>query len=141
MIWDKIVFFKNDIKGKKEEAIQQLLSEAQVDNALINRVLGRENDYSSAVGKGVSFIGIQKPLEKPIIIVGVSKEGIDWDAFDGIPVNIIIVFIGGRDAEEYVDNVSSILSLINQSAIRRNIVQSRSREGLISVVKKEELNE
>ncbi len=141
MIWDKIVFFKNDINGKKEEAIQQLLYEAQIDDVLIKRVLERENEYSSAVGKGVSFIGIKEPVEKPVIIIGISKGGIDFNAFDGISVNIIVVFIGGKDTEEYVEIVSLILSLINQRTVRKSIISANSQQELISIIKKEELNE
>jgi len=141
MIWDNVVYFKNDIKGEKQEAIKVLASGANIDNSLLKRVLERENEYSSAVGKGVSFIGIKEPVEKPVIIIGISKEGIDFNAFDGIPVKIIIVFIGGEDTEKYVEIVSLILSLVNQITVRKSIISAHSQQELISIIKKEELNE
>jgi len=141
MIWNNITYFKNDLNGPKEKVIKSLITGAGLNDEIFRQIMERENEYTSAVGKGVSFVGLHKTEEKPHIIVGVSKKGIDFNAFDGVPVKIIIIFIGGKDKTEYVEIVSSILSLLNQRIVRNNILSATSQQELGSLIKKEETNE
>jgi mannitol/fructose-specific phosphotransferase system IIA component (Ntr-type) len=100
--------FVPDLKSKRKEAILHELVEiarrarAVRDPELLREaLLKRERWCGSALGKGVAIpharsIGIVDPR----LVVGRSRRGIDWDAPDGLPVQIVVLALSPSESSE-----------------------------------------
>jgi mannitol/fructose-specific phosphotransferase system IIA component (Ntr-type) len=84
----------------KTEAIEELIGVLEKANLItdpkdvLDRVLERERIDTTAVGEGVAFPHARlEASEVPIIAVGRSTKGIDFEAIDGSPVNLMVLVI------------------------------------------------
>ncbi len=86
-----------DLKGKtKKEVLKEMvdvlpLSEDKKKN-VYEAILKREEIGSTGIGKGIAIPHSRSVmLDDVYLVVGVSKEGVDFDAIDGKPVNLIFL--------------------------------------------------
>ena len=79
--------------GSKEDVLRQLvgpLLRSQFidrEKPFIDKLLEREGIVSTAVGRGVAIPHLRNPEENPrggpVLVVGICREGTDFDALDG----------------------------------------------------------
>ena len=66
---------------------------------LADRLLKRERDGCTGVGQGVAFPHCRvEGLNEVVVAVGLSPEGIDFGASDGIPITVLFLLLSPRDA-------------------------------------------
>ncbi|MFQ6038199.1 MAG: PTS sugar transporter subunit IIA, partial [Candidatus Aminicenantales bacterium] len=90
-----------DIKARDkiqalEELLEVLLKQNLIKNKkpLLTRIIDRERLESTAIGHGVALPHARVDTGHEIaVVVGRSKEGIDFDALDGKKVHIIILIV------------------------------------------------
>lgn len=118
----------------KEDAIRQLAVVAQKAGKInsvedfTSSVLKREESCSTGVGNGIAIPhGKSKAVKEVMIAFGQSKQGIEWDSFDGNPVKMI--FLLGVP-EENVNNVHlEILSQLSRKLMDDDFVENLKSAG------------
>ena len=125
----------------------EILTENAINNKKIkdkenfkNAVLEREELVSTGIGLGVALPHTKsKDIEEFFIIVGINKEGIDWDAIDRNPVGIVFL-IGGPETEssqkEYLQIVSKLMLLIKNKERRMSLLNSETAKEIADIFEK-----
>ena len=125
----------------------EVLTENAINNQKIkdkesfkNAVLEREELVSTGIGLGVALPHTKsKDIEEFFIVIGINKEGIDWDAIDRNPVGIVFL-IGGPEAEdsqkEYLQIVSKLMLLIKNKERRISLLNSENAQEIAVIFEK-----
>ena len=103
-------------------------------------VLEREALVSTGIGLGVALPHAKlKEIENFFIMVGINKEGIDWDAIDRNPVGIVFL-IGVPEKEnaqkEYLQIISRLMLLIKNKERRISLLSSENEEEIVEIFEK-----
>ncbi|MFO7861941.1 MAG: cation:proton antiporter [Desulfosalsimonas sp.] len=104
--------------------------------ALGDAVWERENVMSTGIGKGVALphARIEK-LKKSMVVMGISRLGIDFDAPDGKIAHVIFLVLTPVDApDEQLAITSELSRLFRDPAMLDNIVQTRSYTDFIALL-------
>lgn len=110
---------------KKQSALKELLSAmakadrlsavttAEVFEALVER----EKEDPSGLGRGAALPHHRSDRTRGLrLMVGISRQGIDWGAADGIPVRVVFLVLAGKGCdEEYLRLVADIAHAVKQS--------------------------
>ena len=125
----------------------EVLTENAINNQKIkdkesfkNAVLEREELVRTGIGLGVALPHTKsKDIEEFFIVIGINKEGIDWDAIDRNPVGIVFL-IGGPEAEdsqkEYLQIVSKLMLLIKNKERRISLLNSENAQEIADIFEK-----
>jgi len=103
----------------KEGAIEELSSvvaemKPELDKeAIVESVLARERECTTAMGRGCAFPhGKLDGLDRVIVALGRCEPGMDFDALDGKPVTLIVLFLTGNVISlEYLAALAAFASL------------------------------
>ena len=114
----------------RREAIRALAEEASevrgtpsVD-VIRREVAAREETMGTGIGRGVAIPHARvEGLPKPLVVVGVSKEGIDWDEIDGRPAHLIFLILTDReDTETQLEILARIGGAFGASQDTRDLI-------------------
>ncbi len=112
-----------DIKSKdKEGAIKELLSLLPVKenekDAIFHTIMKRESLGTTGIGKGIAIPHTRTLILKDIIVlVGVSRGGIDFESIDKKPAHFIFLIL----APPYDTNNSYLITLGHIAELSREI--------------------
>ena len=108
-----------DLKAKDKESVISILVEHGVQIGsiteaasaeIINSLLNREKSMSTGIGSGVAIPHCSVSLVEELkVVIGLSKEGIAFDAIDKMPVHIFILLKEERNKMIYSNNYEDIL--------------------------------
>jgi mannitol/fructose-specific phosphotransferase system IIA component (Ntr-type) len=94
------------------EHLARLAAEAgEVDpDEVVIAVLSRERAISGAMGHGLAIPHARlTQLSNPVVAVGLSKQGLEFDAGDGEPVHaIVLILTPARDGAQHLEILSSV---------------------------------
>ena len=114
----------------KEIVIRALVSKANIrDEAKVEEVvqslLSREAKGSTGLGRNIAIPHARTEcIEKPVIVLGVCQEGIDWEAQDGKHVILFfLILVPLEQSDLYLRILTRLTSLVRQ-------------EGFVAAVKK-----
>ncbi len=124
-----------------KEVIEQLVKSLEDQIAgkcleVVEKVLERERLVSTAVGSGIAIPHRRCDfLEDFHVPIGVVKEGgIDWEAIDGEPVQIVCLSAGpALNPTGYLSFLSHITSLLKEEEIRREILFAESKKNIVNI--------
>lgn len=102
-------------------------------------VLARERLQATGIGNGVAVPHARLPgLVEPIVGVGISQGGLDFDAPDGQPAHIVfLILTGPQDEGAQVELLSDIGRIFRDRAVRERAVGLRSYTELRALLKVE----
>lgn len=104
--------------------------------AFFQAILHREKIVSTGIGIGVAIPHAKlSGYEDFFIAIGVQKkEGIDWEAIDGMPVRIIFMIGGPEDRQtEYLNILSMITAAVKDEERRKALLKANTAEEVIAV--------
>lgn len=71
------------------------------EGQLLDRLLEREAQQSTGIGGGLALPhATVSGLEKTVLVVGRIREGLDFDALDGEPVDLLFLLLSPPDARD-----------------------------------------
>ena len=133
-------FIKIDLKATdKWDAIKQLTS-FMTEEELYDSIVMRENDMSTAIGDGIA-IPHGYVSKGPAIqgVMGICREGIDFDAVDGKPIKLILLIITPDDKREmHLKVLSSLSRMMSNEVIRNRLLSAISPEDAMEIIEGEE---
>jgi len=122
----------------KFEAIQELIHGApifdgqEVRRQVTEAVIQREKILSTGLGRGVAVAhGTSQAVDRIVIALGISRDGIDYDAVDKAPVHLLFVIINPPDKQmEYLIALAAVTRMVRDAAFRRSLQAQASAEEL-----------
>ncbi len=128
----------------RDEAIAQIIN-AMVDAGAVsddhreeftNAVIKREKRASTGFGHGVAVPHVKhSAINSPMIGIGVSHEGVDFNALDNQPVYTIVLLLSPEDRpENHLDAMEAIFGNLSQEVFRRFLRQAQSVEDVLTLL-------
>ncbi len=115
----------------KEEIIRTLVKKIASGNKKLNEqqavkaVYERENLGSTGIGEGIAIPHAKFDfIEDPLVAIGVSKDGVNFEAIDNLPVHIVILILGPSDEDhhdKYLELMKHTTRLLKQDVLRQKI--------------------
>ncbi len=125
-----------------KEAIEMLSQKATHTSGLsglhiTEKVLARERIMSTGIGFGIAVPHAQLDgLQKPLIAVGISREGVDFNAPDGLPAHLIfLILTPGHDTNAQIQILAQIANIFLDERTRNAAIHAASFNEFIAVIK------
>ncbi len=130
--------------GERDDAISELIdalvkSGAVPDGArdtLVQRVLERESKGSTGFGKGVAVPHVRhKEATRVAAAIGLSEQGIDFNALDRQPVYSVFLLVSPEDSpDDHLQAMEVIFHNLGKQTFRRFLRQARSVEDVTTLL-------
>lgn len=127
----------SSISTDKKGAIIELVESAAKNYKLIEEdifyeVWRREQIVPTGIGNFVAIPHAKVDIKKPIAVLAVNKEGIDFDAPDKLPAKIILLLLTPKDDHEIqLRLLAEIANLIKDRNKAEDILSLQSKEDII----------
>ncbi|MFV1987282.1 MAG: cation:proton antiporter [Gemmatimonadota bacterium] len=101
---ERVVWLEQDTRSAAIDALA--LEAARVEGAppadvILSAVGARERAMGTGVGRGIAIPHARfDDLREPIVVVGASREGIEWDEIDGKPAHLVFLILTDQDDTE-----------------------------------------
>ncbi|MDG1051092.1 MAG: PTS sugar transporter subunit IIA [Planctomycetota bacterium] len=134
----------------KDEALDEVAAQI-TSSGLVTEELGqsirlalheREALASTGVGMNVAIPHIKiEGLTEAVCSLAVCKDGLEWRAVDGAPVNILFTVIRpdgpteGHDPEDHLEMMRWIAKLARDSDFRAFAMQAKTKPQLVGLLK------
>lgn len=128
--------------GNRENAIEEL-AELGAEHESISQaeqlkeaVLERERANGTAMEEGIAVPHARTNLiKKPLVVIGRSAKGIEWDSPDGKPAQLIYLILTPQiEDEAQVQILGHIARLMSDPAMRSEIYNAADAAGIWQVV-------
>lgn len=138
-----------DLKAlDKWDAIRQLSSflmrthrvEHITEEELYQSIVAREKEMSTGMGRGIAIP--HGHIEKgPAIqgVMGICRNGIDFESLDGDPVKLIMLIVTPKDQKDmHLKVLSSLSAMVSDEVIRTRLMAAISPEDAMEVIESKE---
>lgn len=127
--------------GSKSEAIDMLI-DLQVKGGKIadekeykKGILAREEMSSTAVGEGIAIPHAKSAAVKaPSLAVMTVPEGVDYEAMDGEPSNLLFMIAAPNDGDVHLEVLSRLMTMLMDEDFRARLLNAESRERFLQVI-------
>ena len=104
---------------------------------LIEQIIDREKHGSTGFGKGVAVPHVKhEKIKKMAAAIGVSQQGVDFNALDKAPVYCVVLLLSPKDKpDEHLQAMESVFSHLQNDTFRRFLRQSTTVEEVLDVIK------
>jgi fructose-specific phosphotransferase system IIA component len=151
MIKKNLITFEIKARNKKE-AIEEMVELISRDKSIkdkdqvLNAILEREKLGTTGIGNGIAIPHSRTDAAKDIVVAFArSREGLDFEALDKKPVNLLFMLVGPeKKKNEYLKvmsilarlfskekNRQALLEVATPKEIIRTIASMQEKEGLI----------
>ena len=118
--------------------VQPLLEQKIIENGevFVEKLLQRERLVSTGIGKGVAVPHLRRPQDNPrggpVLVVGLCREGTDFDALDGRKTHLFLLLC--TDSEVVHLRVLAKLNTIlgNPEALGR-LIRARKKDEIVRI--------
>lgn len=134
-----------DLKGdSKQEIIENLLDilvktgKVKDRSVALEALLERESKMSTGIQQGVAIPhGKTDAVKELLACVGIVKDGVDFEALDGIPSKIFIMTLSPLTGSgPHVQFLADISRVLTSEGMREKLIDSSTKEELISLMVK-----
>jgi fructose-specific phosphotransferase system IIA component len=126
------------------ELVDVVATTSQVTDAsdLLRAVREREEVLSTGIGNGVAIPhGKSAAIGDLSLAAGVTRDGIDFEALDGQPVNLFFMLVGPEAAAgQHVKALSRISRLLRKDSIRNRLASASSADEFYAVLSEADLS-
>lgn len=121
----------HEIKSSnKYDAIREVINQAPVFKSISklqefeNAVISREKIQTTGFGHGIAVAhGKTTEVDDLEIALGISQEGLEFDAMDGQPVHLLFLIANHPDHQvEYLKVLSTLISQVRKSSFRNMLI-------------------
>jgi len=133
----------------KESANQELLTHLQSLGILsdtINlfaNIKEQEIAFTSSAGRGVAYPhSTSIEIDELTCVLGISKEGIDYDSLDGQDCHLILLTLSPKDKPTiHRKYITRFRSMVQNPDVRSNLYESKSSDEILKIISIWEENE
>ena len=105
-------------------------------NKLLNDLVKREKIGTTSIGNGIAIPHLQNNyISKPSCIITVLSEGLDFDAIDKNPVDIIVLLLFPEtNKPENLQTLAQVSRLLRNTDITNKLRGTRSEESAFAII-------
>jgi PTS system fructose-specific IIA component/PTS system nitrogen regulatory IIA component len=128
----------------RDEAISQIIDaliaagtlSQSLRDEFIKAIIKREKRGSTGFGHGVAVPHVKhQAISKMAVAVGISREGIDFNALDKQPVYSIFLLLSPEDKpEDHLDAMGAIFGSLSQETFRRFLRQATTVQDVLTLL-------
>ncbi len=130
----------------REDALRRIVHAVAVhghikdEKEVFARLMERENIQSTAVGNGIAIPHcFTDEVPDLIITVARSRQGLEFDSFDGKPTHVVFLLMGNRQEHSlHLKALARIARLIKSTSFIEKIVASTTVEEMVRAFEQEE---
>jgi len=102
------------------------LPEVEDRNELLQAILQRERDLSTAMGFGFAVPHAKIfSVREFVMAVGLSREGIEFDAIDGQPVHLVVMIAGPVNRQRrYLQLLRQVTLILRDQEKRNRVIEA-----------------
>jgi mannitol/fructose-specific phosphotransferase system IIA component (Ntr-type) len=125
-----------------DELVQQLVNTGKVQRenreAIVGVVKKRESSMSTGIGFGIGIPHASTDLIQEVVgALGRSKKGIEFDALDNQPVNLVVLFLVPQGQfQKHLHTLASIAKLLHVKEFRQELEQAGNAAEMFEIIKK-----
>jgi len=128
----------------REQVIERICHEAasvenlSTERELTQAVISRELQMSTALDEGVAIPHARIPgLQAPLLLLGRTRQGVEWQARDGKPVRLIFLAITSEDdPNTQLQMLRGISNAVATPQIRQALLESTNPADIILAMRK-----
>ncbi len=132
--------------NKKQDVIDELVDLVYKSGNLNDKneykeaILAREELSTTAIGEGVAIPHAKnKSVNKATLAAGISKEGIDYEAFDDSLSHLFFMIAAPDGANDtHLEVLSRLSTILMDEEFRKNLINSISIEEFLSLIDEKE---
>ncbi len=141
---------KIGLEGRnKEEVIEELVElcaevcDVKDADAMLQAVLSREQDGSTGLEKGVAIPHAKSDsVGKLSIVVGISKDGVDFESQDGKPSHLFFLLVAPTtESGPHVQAIAKIVKMIKMDRVRERLINASTPEEVVKIISEVENGE
>jgi len=124
-----------------DELINNLVATGKIQaehrDAIAAVVKKRETSMSTGIGFGIGIPHASTDLIKEVVgALGRSRKGINFDALDNQPVNLVMLFLVPQGQfQKHLHTLANIAKLLHKAEFRQALDQAPDAEGMLRVIK------
>lgn len=129
----------------KDEAIDKMIDLHEAAGNLKDKdvykqgILKRESEGTTAIGEGIAIPHCKSDAVKtPGLTALTVPEGVDYDAPDGEPSNLLFMIAAPMDGDLHLDVLAKLMTLLMDMDLRKNLLAAKSGEEFLDVLNKAE---
>jgi PTS system nitrogen regulatory IIA component len=121
-------------------ASPQIKEKSSVDiETVLQALRDREATMSTGIGNGVAIPHAKvEGLNQIIVVFARSLTGVNFQALDDAPVNLIFLIIAPPAATNYLKLLATISALLKKKKSRTALMQAKDQAEIMAVIKAEE---
>ena len=103
-------------------------------------ILAREELSTTAVGEGIAIPHAKtKAVKKACLAAGITKEGIDYEAFDGSLSNLFFMIAAPDGANNtHLEVLSRLSTILRDADFKNSLIDSKSVDEFLSLIDQKE---
>ncbi len=128
----------------RDDAIRELveslsnagvLDSSKTDEIAI-KIIERENQGSTGIGKGIAVPHIKHPDIKEMIgTIGCSQQGLDFSSLDKSPVYSVLLLLSPPDnPDKHLEAMENIFSHLQKEMFRKFLRQAENKEAIVDLI-------
>ncbi|MCK4351743.1 MAG: PTS sugar transporter subunit IIA [Candidatus Krumholzibacteria bacterium] len=121
-----------------EELVELLVESCNVSDSdtILNAVLSREREGSTGLEKGVAIPHAKSDaVNKLCIAIGISKDGIDFEALDGKPSQLFFLMVAPTgESGPHVQAIAKIVKMIKIDRFRSKLLKAKQPQEVIDAI-------
>lgn len=131
----------NGSPKSKSEAIDMLI-DLQVKSGRIKDkdvykkgILAREEMSSTAVGEGIAIPHAKsEAVTAPSLSAMTVPQGVDYEAEDGEPSNLLFMIAAPNDGDVHLDVLSRLMTILMDEDFRKKLLSAKSKEEFLKII-------
>ena len=140
---DKDLIFVQDEADGKYELLEQMVDKTlgkgliMTREPILHEIKKREELESTGVIEGVALPHARTEAVKDLILeISIIKNGLDFEALDGKPVNIVFLIVAPEDArKKYIKVLARISRMCRQEGFRDKLQSAEDAEEVYNIIK------
>ena len=126
-----------------DELINQLVETGKIKSehrdAITAVVRKREFSMSTGIGFGIGIPHASTDLiHSPTAALGRSKTGVNFDALDGQPVMLVILFlIPQGQFQKHLHTVAGIAKILHNAGLRQTLKEAPNADSILQIIRRQ----
>lgn len=139
-----------DLKGvNKNEVIRELCELHYKNNNIsdldgyMKDILKRETQSSTGLEEGIAIPHAKsKYVINPSLVLGISKNGIDYESLDDEPSNLFFMIAAPENASDsHIETLSKLTTFLIDDDFKDSILNAKTPKEIISLINKKDIEE
>ena len=134
-----------DKQGVIREMVQSLVDAGGIEKedyeGIVKAILYREELGSTGYGRGIAFPETLHPsVSRPITAVGISIEGVDFEALDNEKTHIFVMVLSTVGQTDYLYVMEHLCRRFKDGTLRDRLLRAKTREAIVALLEEADCN-